>query len=242
MTVLSVASSGLTVAVRVTESPSFSSTSVLSNPTDSTAMTFLSTVTLQVAVLSPALAVTVAVPSLTASIFPPSTVATEGSEDVHVTVLSVASSGLTVAVIVSESPSLRVNSSFEREMEATSTVFAETETEHDAVNPPSTDLTVILADPALSAVTFPFSTLATDLSLLSHITVLSSASDGETVAVRLPVSPSTRERDVGFTVIPVTLTAWGSFSQAANKSRQITDKNQTDLFFIIDNICSRCFS
>ena len=111
-------------------------------------------------------------------------------------------------------------------------VLAMTETEHDAVNPPSTDLTVIFAGPALSAVTLPFSTLATDLSLLSHITVLSSASDGETVAVRLPVSPSTRERDVGFTVIPVTLTACGSFSQAANKSRQIPDKNQINRFFI----------
>ena len=196
-------------------------------------MTFFSTVTLQVAVLSPAFAVMVAVPSLTAVILPPSTVATAVSDDDHVTVLSVASSGLTVAVIVSESPSVRVSSVLESETELTSMTFAETVTAHDAVKPPSTVLTVIVADPALTAVTLPLLTVATDLSLLSQVTEALSALLGETVAVRSPLSPSTSEREVGLTVTPVTLTGWGSFSQDAVRSRHTTDRSQNNLAFIM---------
>ena len=211
VTVLSVALSGFTVATRVAEPPSVSSSSVLSSSTDSTAMTFFSTVTLQVAVLSPALAVIVAVPSLTAVIFPPSTVATAGSDDDQLTVLSVASSGLTVAVIVSDSPSVSVSSDLDSVTELTSTVFATTVTAHEAVNPPSTDFTVIEVDPALRAVTLPLLTVATDLSLLSQVTDWLSAFEGETVAVKSAESPSVNESEVGFTVIPVTFTGWGSF-------------------------------
>ena len=106
VTVLSVASSGFTVAVSVSDSPSFRFSSVLFRVTSVTAMTFLLTVTLQVADLSPDLAVIVAEPSFAAVTLPlASAVAILASEVLQVTVLSVASSGFTVAVSVSDSPS-----------------------------------------------------------------------------------------------------------------------------------------
>ena len=58
------------------------------------------TVTEQVTLLLPAVAVIVAVPAFIALTVPPSTVATEVSELDQVTVLSVAFSGSTVAVKV----------------------------------------------------------------------------------------------------------------------------------------------
>ena len=61
----------------------------------------------QVADMFPALAVMVALPTFFAMTMPLSTVATESSEVLQVTVLSVASSGLTVAVRVTVSPTLR---------------------------------------------------------------------------------------------------------------------------------------
>ena len=106
--VLSVASAGLTVAVSWTVSFCFNLTVVLFNETDVTGMTFFSTVTAQVALLPPQLAVIVAVPSLTAVTFPPLTVATAVLELDQVTVCSVASDGLTVAVRVEDSPSISV--------------------------------------------------------------------------------------------------------------------------------------
>ena len=66
-----------------------------------------STVMAQVAVLSPALAVMVAVPIILAVTTPFSTVATLASLVLQVTVLSVASSGFTVAVRVTVSPTFR---------------------------------------------------------------------------------------------------------------------------------------
>ena len=111
VTVLSVASSGFTVATRVSDSPSLSSRLVLFSVTSVTAMTFLLTVTEHVADFSPTLAVMVAEPSLTAVTLPLlSTVAIAVLELDQVTVLSVASSGLTVAVSVSDSPSVSVSS------------------------------------------------------------------------------------------------------------------------------------
>ena len=72
---------------------------------------FFSTVTTQVASLSPALAVIVALPSATAVTTPLlSTVATAALLLLHVTALSVALSGATVAVKVRLSPSVRVAS------------------------------------------------------------------------------------------------------------------------------------
>lgn len=65
---------------------------------------FSSTVTVHVAVLFSACAVIVALPAFTAVITPFSTEATSGASLVQVTVLSVASSGVTVAVSVFVSP------------------------------------------------------------------------------------------------------------------------------------------
>ena len=65
------------------------------------------TVTLHLADLLPAFAVMTAVPALIPLTLPSLTVATEVLEEVHVTVLSVALSGLTVAVRVTVSPTLR---------------------------------------------------------------------------------------------------------------------------------------
>ena len=65
-----------------------------------TAITFFFTVTEQVADLPPQEAVIVAVPSLLAVMVPLFTDATLELDEVHVTVLSVALLGLTVAVIV----------------------------------------------------------------------------------------------------------------------------------------------
>ena len=68
------------------------------------------TVTAQVAVLPPSLVVTVilAVPAATAVTLPSSTVATLESSDVHITALSAASAGATIAVRVNSSPILIV--------------------------------------------------------------------------------------------------------------------------------------
>ena len=68
------------------------------------------TVTAQVAVLPPSLVVTVilAVPAATAVTLPPSTVATLELSDVHITLLSAASVGATVAVRVNSSPTVIV--------------------------------------------------------------------------------------------------------------------------------------
>ena len=78
------------------------------------------TVTSHVARFSPAFAVMTAAPSLTAVTLPSlSTVATVSSELLQVTVLSVASSGLTVATSVSLSPSESINSFLFSEIEVT---------------------------------------------------------------------------------------------------------------------------
>ena len=102
VTVLSVASLGLTVAVSVTVSPAFKEAEVLFKVMLVTGVA--TTVIVQVAVLSPALAVMVAVPTFFAVTTPLFTVATVASEVIQVTVLSVASLGLIVAVSVTVSP------------------------------------------------------------------------------------------------------------------------------------------
>ena len=79
----------------------------MSNVTDSTATTLFLTVTMQVPVLSPAFAVMVTVPSFTAVTSPFwSTAAMVGLLEDQVTVLFVALSGFTVAVMVPVSPSV----------------------------------------------------------------------------------------------------------------------------------------
>ena len=62
---------------------------------------------------------------------------------------------------------------------------------------------VMVAVPAETAFTVPFETVATPALLEVHVTVLSVAFDGATVAVTVPEAPSLSVRVVGLTVIPV---------------------------------------
>ena len=197
VTVLSVALSGLTVAVRVSSPPTVKDMEDLSRVMEVTSTKPFLTVTLQVAVLSPALAVMVAVPSLTAVILPSSTVATSVLSEVQVTALSVALSGLTVAVREISSPSVISSEVWSREMDVTATNFAFTVTAQVAVLPPA--FAVMVAEPSFTAVTTPSFTVATAVLEELQETVFSEALLGLIVALMLDVSPSSRVRDVGLT-------------------------------------------
>lgn len=72
---------------------------------------------------------------------------------------------------------------------------------------PSVVLTVITADPVPVASTNPaLVTVATVLSLLDQVTLLSVASFGATVAVSVSVSPTVRVSVLLLSVTPVTAT------------------------------------
>ena len=186
VTVLSVASSGLTVAIKVAVSPTAKESVVLSRVIDSV---FTEIVTTQSAEQVPDLAVIVALPDFRAVIFPFDTETTASSEEVQTIVLSVASSGLMVAVRVSVSPTCIDKEVLSSVMDVTATILAETLTLQVADFPPA--LAVIVAVPSLTAVTVPEFTLATEALDDAHITPSYSASLGRTVATRLKVSPST---------------------------------------------------
>ena len=187
-TFLSVASSGLTVAISCAVSPTANESDVLSRVTEPVGTV---TVTAHSAVLSPHLAVMATFPALTAVTIPLSTFATDSSEEVQDTFLSVASSGLTVAISCAVSPTANESDVLSRVTEPVGTV---TVTAHSAVLPPH--LAVIVALPDLTAVTLPSATLATDSSEDAHATFLSDASSGFTVAVNVAVSPTAKERAV----------------------------------------------
>ena len=74
---------------------------------------------------------------------------------------------------------------------------------------PLTVVAVILAVPALTAVTLPLFTVATLLLLLDHLTVLSVASVGLTVAVIVLDSPLFKERADVFNEIEVGILSLG---------------------------------
>ena len=184
VTVLSVASSGLTVAERVTVSPAFREALVLSRVTLVTGVA--TTVTAQVAALSPALAVMVAEPTFLAVTTPLLTVATEASEVVQVTVLSVASSGLTVAERVTLSPAFKERLSASSVTSSIS--IGVTFTTH--MSDLSPQAAVMLAWPTLRVVTTPSLTLATDSSEEDHTILLFVVFSGKTVAKRWSVCPN----------------------------------------------------
>ena len=187
VTVLSVASSGFTVAVRVTVSPTFKEALVLSRVIEATGVA--STVIAQVASLSPALAVMVAVPSLMAVTTPSSTVAMDTSEVLQVTVLSVASSGFTVALRVTVSPTFKEALVLSKLIEDTSTTPLLTVTTQDPIFPPA--VAVMVDVPSAIATTFPFcSTVATDCFDDAHIISRSVAFEGEIVALNEMDSPT----------------------------------------------------
>jgi hypothetical protein len=61
---------------------------------------------------------------------------------------------------------------------------------HEDVFPPSVVVAVIVAVPVLFAVTVPLPfTVATDVLLLDHVTLLSEANAGDTCAIRVSVWP-----------------------------------------------------
>ena len=186
VTVLSVASSGFTVTVKVADSPTAKESVVLSRVMDSVST---ETVTTHSAEQVPDLAVIVALPDFRAVILPFNTEAMASSEDVQTTALSVASSGLMVAIRVSVSPTCIDKLVLSNEMDVTVMIFAETLTLQVADFPPA--LAVIVAVPSLRAVTVPEFTLATEALDDAQVTPSYSASFGRTVATRLKVSPST---------------------------------------------------
>ena len=218
VTVLFVAFSGRTIAVNffVSSTLSVASVSLNSIPVTATSSSFgsstfsVSTVTLQVAVFSPAFAVIVASPFTTAVTTPFTTVATSSFELVHVTVLFVALLGNTVAVNFFVSPTVSVASVSLNviSVTATSSSFGSstfsTVTLQVAVLFPA--VAVIIASPSATAVTTPFATVATSSFELVHVTVLFVALLGNTVAVNFFVSPTVSVASVSLNSIPVTFT------------------------------------
>ena len=74
---------------------------------------------------------------------------------------------------------------------------------------PSVVITVIVAVPAAFAVTTPLEdTVATVVLLEDHVTDLSVAFVGNTVAVKVSVSPTVIDIDVLFRLTPVTEIFW----------------------------------
>ena len=135
----------------------------------------------------------------------PITFATLESELVHVTLRSVALSGLTVAVSCTLAPDFReslplLTPSPEIDTEDTGTGLSATVTTTEAVLPPA--VAVIVAVPAFTAVTLPSDTLATELFELVQEIVLSVALDGFTVAVSCTLAPDFRLSFPSFTPSP----------------------------------------
>ena len=105
--------------------------------------------------------------------------------------MSDAFDGVTVAVKVYVSPSVIDRDVLSKLTPVTETVFAFTVTAQVAVLDPSVVVTVIVAIPGALAVTAPEEeTVATPLLLVDQVTDWSAASDGEMVAIRRCVSPT----------------------------------------------------
>jgi len=75
--------------------------------------------------------------------------------------------------------------------------------------PPSSVVTVIIASPALIALTFPFSsTVTTDSSLELQVTFLLVASSGKIVAVSCVTLPTIKSNELSSNEMPVTGTTF----------------------------------
>jgi hypothetical protein len=119
------------------------------------------------------------------------TVATVVLLDVHVTLFLVAFDGLTVAVNSFLSPSARVTDVGDTLTPVTLITAAETWTKQRAILDPSLVVTVIVAVPAFTALTFPLlSTVAFDGVSDSQVTSLFVASEGLKVTINFSLSPS----------------------------------------------------
>jgi hypothetical protein len=153
--------------------------------------------------------VIVVVPADTALTVPPDTVATAGALLLHDTFLFEALDGATVALNVSELPTVIVVDDLLSVTPVTTmglTLPPVTVTEQVAVLLPSAVVTVITALPADTALTVPFDTVATDVLPLLHVTLLFVALEGAMVAVNVSELPTVRESVLLFRDTPVTAT------------------------------------
>ena len=206
VTVLSAALLGDTVAVKDKVSPTTMSALVLLSKTDFgyTSVTFTVHLALNpFTVVAVIVAVPMSSPVTTPSLF---TEATFSSLLVHVTVLSAELPGDTVAVKDKVSPNSILSLVLLSEIDVGTAVAAFTVTVQLALKP-FTVVAVIFAVPAPVPVTTPsLFTTATFSLLLVHVTVLSVALFGDTVAVKVKFSPTSilavclsSETDVGYT-------------------------------------------
>ena len=128
-----------------------------------------------------------------------------------------------VAVSVEVSPLVMESDVLLRVIEVTYTAFAVTATSHVAFTPlPSAALQVMVAVPADTAVTTPLLfTVATDMSVLLHVSSLFVAFEGEIVAASVEVSPSVMGSEEVFKVTEETYVA-----EAPATGRTLTPKQQ----------------
>ena len=132
---------------------------------------------------------------------PFSTIATAVLFERHVTFWFVASEGETVAVNPAVAPLSKGNSVWESVTPVTGTV---TVTSHVAVWLPSSVVTVMVAAPPDTAVTVPFSTMATAVLVELHVTFWFVASEGTTVALKVAVASLAKGNSVCESVTPET--------------------------------------
>lgn len=102
--------------------------------------------------------------------------------------------------------------------------------------PPSSDLTIIVADPILCALIMPLSTDTVDPSELDHTTFLLVAFSGYIVAVRSVESPSLR--DIAASLMTISVSNRASvfcFFMARNKGRKQENRQENRLYEIFDH-------
>ena len=189
----------------------------------STAAAVTVTATLAVKLPSAVVTVMVAAPSLSAVTRPSTTEAIAGWLLSHVTALLVALAGSTVGVKVKVPPSTRYCSGSLMVTPVTGTAASVTVT---VAVPffllPSLAVAVMTAVPVPAAVTKPVAlTVAVTVLLLVHVTDLSSASSGATVAVNCCVPPTVSAAVAGLTVTFVASTA------PSSSSSQLTGNNSS---------------
>jgi len=203
VTALLVAVAGVTVAVRDVVAPTATEADTGDTDTDVTGWV---TVTVAIPFFpepSAAVAVIVTLPAAwpvtTPVLF---TVATAAFDELHVTPLSVAFDGVTVAVSVVDAPTWIDADVGLTVTPVTSTGSSVTMTEADPDCPePSVAVAVIVTVPALMPVTTPvLLTVATPEFDVDQFTALLAASAGATVAVSVVVPPTTTDADDGVTV------------------------------------------
>jgi hypothetical protein len=214
VTALLVALDGAIVAVKVSLFPTRRLVDALfkvTPVTDTVPLPPLEMLTEQVAVLLPSavLTVIIALPVETALTWPlADTVATAVLLLLHNTYWFVALAGATVAVKVSEPPTVSESAALFKETPVTGTLvpLLVTLTAQVAILPPSTVVAVIAVLPALMPITTPFVTIATSGTLLLHVTSLFVAFAGETVAFKVSKPPTAIEAVVLLRLTPVTAT------------------------------------